>query len=78
MFQIQGAVLGLILLKRFLDRRTKRSNWNHALRMSFRDQQRRPVNSVIDQMGIRINQFDPLPYWQDALNRFLLQLKAHK
>ncbi len=39
---------------------------------------KRPVNSVIDQMGIRINQFDPLPYWQDALNRFLLQLKAHK
>lgn len=39
---------------------------------------KRPLNSVIDQMGIRINQFDPLPHWQDALNRFLLQLKVHE
>lgn len=35
----------------------------------------RPMNSVLDHMSIRINGFTDLPDWQDALKRFLLELK---
>lgn len=32
---------------------------------------KRPKYSVLDQMGLRINQFKPMPHWKDALKRFL-------
>ncbi|MFK9094783.1 dTDP-4-dehydrorhamnose reductase [Bacillus salipaludis] len=37
---------------------------------------RRPRNSVMDHMGLRINQFTAMPHWKDALNRCLLQINT--
>ena len=31
----------------------------------------RPKYSVLDHMGLRINHFDPMPHWKNALERFL-------
>ncbi|MFJ5713981.1 dTDP-4-dehydrorhamnose reductase [Neobacillus sp. NPDC093127] len=36
---------------------------------------RRPKYSVLDHMGLRINQFAAMPHWKNALNRCLLQMK---
>ncbi|HHW38559.1 MAG TPA: dTDP-4-dehydrorhamnose reductase [Bacillales bacterium] len=36
---------------------------------------KRPIYSVLDHMGLRINGFDPIPDWKDGLTRFLLQTK---
>ncbi|MEC1769905.1 dTDP-4-dehydrorhamnose reductase [Schinkia azotoformans] len=35
---------------------------------------KRPMYSVMDHVGLRINSFSILPHWQDALNRFLIQI----
>ncbi|MBD2871534.1 dTDP-4-dehydrorhamnose reductase [Paenibacillus arenilitoris] len=35
----------------------------------------RPTFSVMDHMAIRLNGFDDLPTWRDALKRFLLELE---
>lgn len=35
---------------------------------------KRPKNSILDPMGLRINHFAILPHWQDALSRFLIQV----
>jgi dTDP-4-dehydrorhamnose reductase len=32
---------------------------------------KRPKYSVLEHMGLRINQFEPMPHWKDALTRFL-------
>ena len=32
---------------------------------------KRPKYSVMDHMGLRINNFDPMPHWKNALKRFL-------
>jgi dTDP-4-dehydrorhamnose reductase len=34
----------------------------------------RPKYSVLDHMGLRINDFDPMPNWRDALSDFLFQI----
>ena len=39
---------------------------------------KRPKYSVLDHMGLRINNFEPMPHWKSALTRFLLQLKDQK
>ncbi|WP_328052546.1 dTDP-4-dehydrorhamnose reductase [Neobacillus cucumis] len=35
---------------------------------------KRPKYSVMDHMGLRINNFNEMPHWKDALSRFLLQI----
>ena len=57
MYRIQGVVHGLSLQERFLDKRTIQLNWNHVQQMSFHVQAKRPKYSVMDHMGLRINQF---------------------
>jgi len=39
---------------------------------------KRPSYSVIDNMGLRINQFDPMPHWKNALKRFLIKNNLHE
>lgn len=39
----------------------------------FPRQAKRPKYSVMDHMGLRINHFDPMPHWKNALTRFLIQ-----
>jgi dTDP-4-dehydrorhamnose reductase len=39
---------------------------------------KRPKNSVLDHMGLRINGFDSMPQWENALKRFLLQINNQK
>lgn len=39
---------------------------------------KRPKYSILDHMGLRINNFEPMPHWKSALTRFLLQLKDQK
>ena len=34
----------------------------------------RPKSSVLDHMGLRINHFNPMPHWKNALTRFFLQI----
>ncbi|WP_047986106.1 dTDP-4-dehydrorhamnose reductase [Ornithinibacillus californiensis] len=35
---------------------------------------KRPIYSVFDHMALRLNGFDTLPHWKDALDRFVKQL----
>jgi dTDP-4-dehydrorhamnose reductase len=37
---------------------------------------KRPKNSVLDHMSLRINNFDVMPHWKNALNRYLLDLNG--
>lgn len=40
----------------------------------FPRQAKRPKYSVLDHMGLRINNFDAMPHWKDAVTRFLIQM----
>ena len=37
---------------------------------------KRPKYSVLDHLSLRINQFSPMPTWENALTRFLLDEKV--
>ena len=39
---------------------------------------KRPSYSVMDNMGLRINNFDPMPHWKNALKRFLIKNNLHE
>ena len=57
---------------------------NHSIKLEpcttdeFPRQAKRPKYSVLDHMGLRINHFDPMPNWKNALTRFLLQIDDQK
>lgn len=40
----------------------------------FPQKAKRPKYSVMDHMGLRINQFEPMPHWKDALTQFLHEM----
>ena len=71
MYRIQGVVLGLNLPKRFLNKQTIRSHLEPCTTDEFPRLAKRPKYSVLDHMGLRINRFDPMPHWKNALERFL-------
>ena len=44
----------------------------------FPRQAKRPKYSVMDHMGLRINHFNPMPHWKNALTRFLLEINNYE
>lgn len=44
----------------------------------FPQQAKRPKYSVLDNMGLRLHHFDPMPNWKDALMRFIARINAEK
>ena len=71
MFRMQVIVLGLNSPKRFLDKQTIRSLLEPCTTDEFPSLATRPKDSVLNHMGLRINGFDPMPHWKNALERFL-------
>jgi dTDP-4-dehydrorhamnose reductase len=53
-------------------------NINPCTTEEFPRPAKRPKYSVMDHMGLRINKFNEMPHWKNALNQYLLQLKVQE